>query len=141
MVSFNDYRDQRWDPLGLAPLARGFEGLLSGLLAAPAAAQGGGVAVNLSADEEQVTLRAQVPGYGPGDVSLTLEGQTLALEGAVRSEDEPERVERHFRRRVRLPFRVDSEGVEATIEHGLLEVVLQRAAGDRPRNIEITEKS
>ena len=106
-----------------------------------------GPAINLDANDDEAWVTALVPGLTSDQLDLTLEGDLLTLSGKLTDgEDdasEPQRRERftgQFSRTVRLPFPCDREGIEATLERGLLEVRLPRAAEDRPRRIEITSR-
>lgn len=76
-------------------------------------------------------VRAEVPGFGPDDLELTLEGTTLHL--ALLGKPDPDSGERAaaHEAHLKLPFRVDAETVEATFRHGLLEVVLHRLKPER----------
>ena len=102
---------------------------------------------NVYASPEAVLLQAQVPGYGPHDFEVALEGRTLMLRGAVRADDGAQNVaseagadtpiSRSFARSFRMPYRVDAEGVRARLVDGVLDVRVPRAPEDRPKRIEI----
>ena len=81
--------------------------------------------------EDAIEVRAEVPGHGPDDLELTLEGTTLHL--ALLGKPDPDSGERAaaHEAHLKLPFRVDAETVEATFRHGLLEVVLHRLKPER----------
>ncbi|MFH7594432.1 Hsp20/alpha crystallin family protein [Streptomyces racemochromogenes] len=73
------------------------------------------------------TLRAEMPGLDPEkDVEITVDGDTLTVsaEHAESTEDKEHSEFRYgsFRRSVRLPGRVPTEGVEASYEDGILTV-------------------
>jgi HSP20 family molecular chaperone IbpA len=80
---------------------------------------------------DTVEVRAEVPGFGPDDLELSLEGATLHL--ALLGKPDPDSGERAaaHRAHMKLPFRVDADAVEATFRHGLLEVVLHRLKPER----------
>jgi len=106
-----------------------------------------GPAINLAASEEAAHVTVLVPGLAPEHLELTLEGDLLTLAGELSGETDeqaiPQKRERftgRFSRTIRLPFPCDRERIEATLERGLLEVRLPRAAEDRPRRIEITSR-
>ncbi|MFT5051094.1 MAG: HSP20 family protein [Chlamydiales bacterium] len=140
---FNESRIQRWDPLGLMPLARGAEGLLSGPIGIPAGP--GSPRANVHVDEGRVLVRVELPGFGPDDVQVSLEGRTLRVRGEVGAPKEDSDSARSFERGFRMPFPIantgnsegSDQGVEARLEHGVLEVRLTRAEADRPRRIPI----
>jgi HSP20 family protein len=84
---------------------------------------------NLYSSSEELLLRAAVPGFGPEDIELEIEGRGLTLRG--------KHSERPFERSYSLPYRVDAEDVKAELANGLLEVRLPRAQADRPQRITI----
>jgi HSP20 family protein len=48
-----------------------------------------------------------------------------------------ERLHGDFSRAMALPFRVNAEGVDAKLNHGVLVVKLPRAEEDKPRKISV----
>ncbi|NLX24110.1 MAG: Hsp20/alpha crystallin family protein [Phycisphaerae bacterium] len=112
-----------------------FDRLLSPVL-------GWGPAVDVSEDDKQVTVRAEIPGVDPKDLDVTVSGDTLTLSGEKKEETHEEKggwyhAERRFgsfRRTLRLPAEVDADEVEATYQNGVLTVRLnktERAVGRR----------
>jgi HSP20 family protein len=101
-------------------------------------------AMNVWTDQDSVMVTAELPGVILEDLDISVEDETLTLRG-MRQRDEKEgaiyhRQERRhgsFLRTFRLPFRVDSEKVEATFKGGVLSIALPRAAEDKPKKIAI----
>jgi HSP20 family protein len=102
-------------------------------------------AVNLWTDDLAVHLEAELPGVTEDSLELTVLGDELTLAGS--RDDAPveggrvlrrERTRGAFRRVVSLPFTVDAQQVEATLQHGVLTVRLPKAAAHRPRQIKVT---
>ena len=125
----------------MARLQEELNGLLSGNFS-PAA---GFPAVNLWTGEESAIVTAELPGIVLDDLDITVVGDTLTIKGS-RTRDEigegatyhrRERGFGRFTRVVQLPFRVESEQVEATFSMGILSITLPRAMSDRPRKIQI----
>lgn len=92
--------------------------------------------VDLLETERAFLLYAEVPGVARDDIDLTVEGRRLELSGRRRPLD-PElafaRLERSygaFRRAFDLPTAVDSEGIEASLEQGVLRVTLPKRNPD-----------
>jgi HSP20 family protein len=83
---------------------------------------------------EGLLLAARLPGVEPGDIELTVVGDTLTLKGNRR---DPERSAGEFTRTIQLPFAVEGDQVRAQFQHGVLEVKLPRAASERPRKIHV----
>jgi HSP20 family protein len=102
-------------------------------------------AVNVWVKENELMLSAELPGFAPEDINLSVQGETLTLSGSRKPEELPENARYHrnecacgdFSRTVRLPFSVDADKVDATYEKGVLNVKLVRAEADRPRKINV----
>jgi len=101
--------------------------------------------INIYDDGESYIARAEVPGVDPGDIDVTVTGDTLTIRG--KREIEPpgenssyhrrERSSGEFRRAFTLPEQVDSSKVVAKSTNGVLEIVLPRAEQAKQRKIEI----
>lgn len=86
-------------------------------------------------DEFEVVL--ELPGFTAEDVEVRLVDQRLSVNGERTEEasSEDAQVVRHERsqqsvsRQIQLPEPVDTEGVEATMENGLLTVRIPKASG------------
>jgi HSP20 family protein len=102
-------------------------------------------AINVSSTDDETVVTADLPGFEPDDVELSVEGTTLKLRGtrAKGESDEGETFYRRerwsgsFERGVRLPFEAESGKVEAKFNKGELTVTLPRAESDRPKKIEV----
>jgi HSP20 family protein len=96
-------------------------------------------------DPESVKIIAEVPGVSPEDVKLSMEGNVLTIRGEKkqRAEEQTERVHRYersygwFERAFALPNTVDPDRIEATVDQGVLTVVLPKAERARPREIPV----
>jgi HSP20 family protein len=101
--------------------------------------------LDVSETEDQLVIKASVPGVKPEDVQITVQGDTLTIRGECRSEEEKtgERWhlrERHFgsfQRSVSLPAPVDSDKAQASHEHGVLTLTLPKTEEAKPRPIKI----
>lgn len=85
------------------------------------------IAIEVTSQEGQYVLRAELPGMDPEkDIRITVEGDTLTVSAEhTESKEEKDHSEFRyglFRRSVRLPARIPSEGVEAAYEDGILTV-------------------
>jgi HSP20 family protein len=101
--------------------------------------------VNVDADEDGARVIAELPGVAASDVELTVEGDTLTIQGK-RAEAAPaeggtqrlrERETGAFVRTIQLPFNIEADAVQAVHKHGLLEIELPRAASERPKKIAV----
>ena len=103
------------------------------------------LAIDVSEDENAVTLTAEVPGIGKEDLEVTLDNGVLTLRGEKKEQETTEgvnyhRVERrygHFERRMRLPEYVDPEKVEATCNDGVLKLRIPKAEAAKAKAIQI----
>lgn len=103
-------------------------------------------AMDLVETEDHFILRADLPGLTEGDVSIELEDNVLTLSGERSSEDEERRegyyrVERAtgtFSRSLTLPEGVEPDGVEASFEHGVLEIRVPKPEERKPRKVSIS---
>ena len=102
-------------------------------------------AVNIWAGEDDMIVTSEIPGIEPGDIDISVTGDTLTISGS-RTPDElkegeayhrRERAYGRFNRAVQLPFKVEANKVEARYEKGVLNIVLPRAEEDKPRKISI----
>lgn len=100
--------------------------------------------LNWRETEEDVWLRADLPGVEPDDVELEVQGQALTL-SARRTLTPPEDHRVHgnerrpfeFTRSIKLPGSVDADKVKATFEHGVLTVRLGKHAPQQPRQVQV----
>lgn len=100
--------------------------------------------LNWRETEQDVWLRADLPGVDPDDVELEVQGQALTL-SAKRTLMPPEGHRVHlderrpfeFSRSVKLPASVDADKVKATFDHGVLTVRLGKHAPQQPRQVTV----
>lgn len=112
---------------------------------APATAGAWAPALDVEETEDDFTLHVELPGVAPDDVEVSLEENVLTIAGERRFYEDREsegfrRVERsfgRFHRAVRLPDRVDADGVTATHRDGLLTISVPKAEESKPRRIEV----
>jgi HSP20 family protein len=114
----------------------------------PAGNDGGVNSLALNAYEEGdfLVFEAQVPGMKPEDIDVSIEQGTLTIQGKSQAEQEHE--DRNylsheyqlgsFSRSVRLPETVDSDGVTASYELGVLRLTLPKAAQTKIQHVRIT---
>jgi HSP20 family protein len=102
-------------------------------------------ALNLSEDEDNLYVRAELPGVVPEEIEITTKENNLIIKGERKITTEGEKVSYHrrereagsFRRIISLPTRVDADKVTAVCKNGVLTVTLPRAAETKPRQIEV----
>ncbi|MEM1247762.1 MAG: Hsp20/alpha crystallin family protein [Acidobacteriota bacterium] len=102
-------------------------------------------AVDLSQSEEEYRIQVDLPGLAKGDLSLTVEDDSLTLSGertfTKTAEGESfNRIERtfgKFSRTFQLPANADSSKVTAAFENGVLTIALPKREEAKPREIEV----
>src|SRR5581483_9097828 len=99
------------------------------------------VPVEITENNEQITVRAEVPGVSAHEIKVSVEPEHLIISG--RSEQKTEetvysdRRSRQFCRRLALPAQVDPAKVTATLKDGVLELTLAKAAVSEAVNVEV----
>jgi HSP20 family protein len=93
--------------------------------------------------DKDVVVRAEAPGFEPGDFDLQVRGNQLVLSGHHREEttekDQPARAwsEREICRSVTLPAEVDAEKVDAQYRNGVLTITLPKSTPTSSRRINV----
>ena len=94
---------------------------------------------------DEIVLKAELPGLQREDIELRVENNTLTLRGERKREsdikqEQYHRVERSygaFSRSFSLPSRIDTENVRAEFKEGVLSIKLPVKAEAKPRQIEV----
>lgn len=101
--------------------------------------------VNAYANESGIAIAAQLPGVEADELEISVFRDTLTLRGKRGSEPgdgkvyhRRERQRGEFVRNISLPFRVDPDRVEATMQDGILRLSLHRPEEDKPKRIRIS---
>ena len=112
-----------------------------------AAGSGAGVfpPLNISQDDDNFYLRAEVPGIKPAELSISALRNRVSISGNRDIPREHERVSYHrkerpegaFNRTVTLPVDVDPERVDARYAEGVLALTLPKAEQAKPRQIAV----
>lgn len=99
--------------------------------------------MNITQDDNNFYLRAEVPGIRPKDISISAVRNRVSLAAKREIQRENERVSYHrkelpegsFNRTVTLPMDVNAERVDAKYADGILTVTLPKAEEAKPRQI------
>ncbi|MCS6771767.1 MAG: Hsp20/alpha crystallin family protein [Kiritimatiellae bacterium] len=102
-------------------------------------------ALNLWTSPEEAILAAEIPGVDPKDVTVSVTGDVVTIEGERKDDSSVpaesyhrrEREMGKFMRSIRLPYEVEADKVQARYENGILRVVLPRKETTKPRRIAI----
>lgn len=101
--------------------------------------------LNVWSNEEETIVQAELPGYNPDEIEISVVQNTLTLRGERKPEELQEGETYHRRERrtgrfvrtVELPFEVDNSAVKAEYKSGILSVRLPRAEEHKPRKIAV----
>jgi HSP20 family protein len=123
---------------------RGFDGSLPSA-GRPSSFGGNWPSVEISDNDKEIKVTAEVPGLEEKDIEVLLDDGVLTLRGEKRSETEDkdrqfsERYYGRFERRIRLGYEIEEEGVDARFNNGVLTVTLPKTAKaqSQARRIEI----
>lgn len=93
-------------------------------------------AVDVSEDENQIIVKAELPGLEAKDVEVSVTDDRLTIEGEKKFEKKSDKEDVHimesaygaFKRVIALPDTVDFSKVEATFKNGILTVQLPKKA-------------
>jgi HSP20 family protein len=101
--------------------------------------------VNITQDNDNFYVRAEVPGINPKELAISAMRNRLSLSGKREIPMEKDRVSYHrkeraegtFSRTVTLPAEVDAERVDARYSDGILNLTLPKSEQAKPRQIPI----
>jgi HSP20 family protein len=99
-------------------------------------------------EDGAIVLRMDVPGIKPDEVKIDVQDDVLTIRGE-HEETQEEKDKRYLRRErrrsafarsVALPAGIDPDGIEASYEHGVLEVRVPEPPKPQPKAIEVKAK-
>ena len=101
--------------------------------------------LDIEENEDNFVIQASVPGFAPEDIKVEVEDGVLTIRANHSDEEEQERDgwflrERYagtMERKLRLGKTVNSEAIEAELEHGVLTLTLAKAEEAKPQLIEV----
>ena len=125
---------------------RGFDGSLPSV--GRASAFGGNwPSVEISDNDKEIKVTAEVPGMEEKDIEVLLDDGVLTLKGEKRSETEDkerqfsERTYGRFERRIPLGYEIEEDSVDARFKNGVLSVTLPKTAKAQSQAKRIAIKS
>jgi HSP20 family protein len=103
-------------------------------------------AIDISEDENTVTVKAEVPGCKAEDIDISVQGNTLTISGEKKQEKEEkeegyyyaERSYGSFRRDLTLGSEVDASKIDASCKNGVLTVKLPKS--ERAKAVKVKVK-
>lgn len=101
-------------------------------------------AVDIYETGHDVTVVAEMPGVAATGVDVTLEDDVLTIKGRKEGEEHPngrillqEYETGSYQRRFTVAETIDQEKIRASMNNGMLKVVLPKTAPAKPRKIEV----
>lgn len=101
--------------------------------------------VDISETEQQIKLRADLPGIDPEKINVEVAEDSIKLSGRMeRSSEEKrenyyriERIEGEFSREFMLPSKVDPSKVDARAKNGVLTIILQKLPSEQKKKVRV----
>jgi HSP20 family protein len=105
-------------------------------------------AIDMYQTDNEVVVRASIPGIKAEEVQINVTGYILTLKGEAEQEEERKERSWHireqrfgsFERSIVLPTDVKSDQAEAVFENGILTITLPKADEVKPKTINIKAK-
>lgn len=101
--------------------------------------------VELFDRQNDLVLRAELPGVVKEDIDLTITKDAITIKGELKRDESvktddyfiAERSYGTFSRTVQLPFEIDEEKVDAAFRQGILEVIMPKKEDAKPKETRI----
>ncbi|MFQ6059026.1 MAG: Hsp20/alpha crystallin family protein [Anaerolineae bacterium] len=108
----------------------------------------GTLPIDMYETDEDVVVKASVPGVKPEELDISVTGDTLTIKGETRAEEEVkneyyycrERRYGAFSRSVTLPVSVKADKAEAVFKNGVLTLTLPKVEEVKPKTIKVKAK-
>lgn len=134
MMTLREAMNQLFDDAFTRPLSAG------GISAVPA--------IDLYQTNDEVVVKATLPGLKPDDVQISVTTDLLTLRGEFKQENEQKEATYHvrersygsFERSMVLPTLVQTDKAKADFENGILTITLPKAEVVKPKTISIKAK-
>ncbi len=137
MVTLRDAMDRLFDDAFTRPwgLANGGRGM-------------GMPAVDMYQTDDDVVVKTAIPGIKPGDVQISVTGDTLTIKGELKENNDNKEKAYHireqrwgsFERTLSLPTDVKADKATADFENGVLTITLPKAEEVKPKTITVKAK-
>ena len=141
----------RWDPMremmGMRDLMdRAFDDFFS---RSSISSEGYGVLnVDMIQTDDDVIVKASIPGVKPDDINISVTGDTLTIRGEIKEDEEVKNANYHIRelrmgsfaRSILLPGPVVADKAKAEFDNGILKLSLPKAEEIKPKTITVKAK-
>jgi HSP20 family protein len=96
--------------------------------------------------DDEVLVRAEVPGYNKEDIEVSVSNSTLTIKGETKTEEKEEKGDYYrceisrgsFSRVIALPAEVDESKAKAAMKDGMLELTLPKIEKSKRHTINIS---
>ena len=142
----------RWEPVReMMTLREAMDRLFDDAFTHPISVRDGGwsaPAVDMYQTDDEVVVKAALPGFKAEEVQINVTGDMLTLRGEVKHEEEKKdrswHIREHrwgsFERSVALPTAVVADKANADFDNGILTITLPKAEEVKPRAISVKAK-
>lgn len=138
----------RWDPVReMAGMRDEMDRIFNDFFSrSPVSYEGiGTVSMDMMQTDDDVIVKASIPGIKPEDLDISVTGDHLTIRGETKIEEETEKADYHLReikygsfaRSVLLPCQVVADKAKAEFENGILKLVLPKAEETKPKTITV----
>ncbi|MGZ9166525.1 MAG: Hsp20/alpha crystallin family protein [Anaerolineales bacterium] len=105
-------------------------------------------AVDMYQTDDEVVVKAALPGFKADEVQINVTGDVLSLRGEMKQQEEKEERAWHireqrwssFERSIALPTEVTADKAVADFENGVLTITLPKAEEVKPKTISVKAK-
>jgi HSP20 family protein len=142
----------RWEPVReMMTLREAMDRLFDDAFTRPISLRDGGwtsPAVDMYQTDDEVVVRAALPGFKADEVQINVTGEVLTLRGETKHEEEKKdkawHIREHrwgsFERSIALPTEVTADKAVADFENGILTITLPKAEEVKPKTISVKAK-
>jgi HSP20 family protein len=142
----------RWEPVReMMTLREAMDRLFDDAFTRPISLRDGGwtsPAVDMYQTDDEVVVRAALPGFKADEVQINVTGDVLTLRGETKHEEEKKdkawHIREHrwgsFERSIALPTEVTADKAVADFENGILTITLPKAEEVKPKTISVKAK-
>ena len=101
--------------------------------------------IDVAESDKRITVKAEVPGFDPKDIHLSIEDHHMILKGEKDSEKKKTVKKDHwvesfhgsFSRTFHLPETIETKKIKAKLKNGILEITLPKRTEAKPKKVEI----
>jgi HSP20 family protein len=105
-------------------------------------------AIDMYQTDDEVVVRAALPGFKADEVQINVTGDVLTLRGEMKQQEEKQERAWHirehrwgsFERSISLPTEVTADQAVADFENGILTITLPKAEEVKPKTISVKAK-